>query len=1123
MRNKLLAMVTILCVAVPAMSQAANWKLGVKAMTVGGSLSVRGGAPVAFANGTVYYNYTTTAANPNKVGVVAAATANSCYALQKVLVNGVATTNASTDFTPANGASQSAYAYFYAKGLTVSASVAANGGGFVTPTSATTFTCGNTPAKDLVYKFVPTASAIAPTITGVPAGASQVTNADHSVTVTIPAAYAATLTGNVPMVATFASVKVSAGTTLTALQGAKVSLAGSVIGTATPTYSWSAASTNPAAVTLSSTTVAGPTFNAPAVNGVYTFILTGNGGLTSSVNVIVDVSNASLAANLCANCHAQTGMTTTIYSNWSTSIHSRSTHATCQTCHWGTADGAHPGTVNTGTVNSATFLAKQNGVTGGNGNVANTGDLFCATCHTGAHPVPHPTTGLNDTCSACHTGQNQNGTGDAHQIQDFTKTSMTEAACQNCHSLMAADAAIVTNYNASVHKLGEGFASSCAGCHGGAAASANHPAGSTYSTINPSTFVSPSALMGGESTNVPAGTIYCLSCHKGGYAPPHDLSATAASLTVTCAQCHTATSALALGTGDAHAIQGSVVVVDGATGCINCHSLPQKAITGQVQDNSGVRAIVSEFGKWSHHVTGRTVRDSDCATCHLEGKVVGSTVVVDATYHMTGDAIHLRNCNTGLVGNQSNSTAKDNTVWSAGVGLEQYSWNPDSATPDHTAMDQFCMSCHNSNGAVTAIAAVGAANTSATVLNPFGDALNNQYDQIVRPAVVAVFNQFDTTNSSHHGVRGQKYNSATLSAGQFTNISTNNIAAGIKGVRGITGTMSSLSKMNTLYNPLGAAAGSLADTSTLHCGDCHTVGQYKQNSTYNASGTLITTVIGAHGSDNEYMLRKPDGSESHYFSNYSTGTATARQNQMVCYLCHNAANYQAADSHDGVGPCTADNYNTAGLVGHVRLAAAAKAIPVALGGTGIAPTAYTAAAYTNISTLIAGGHYGGTGNGNIFGNKCLNCHNSGATIGTNLNFGGIHGNIGNASYKSYSASTVAGSTLVQVTRQPYRFLPGLGNIAYNGGNSTAAWTQKSTNSINKSQGCYTLNGASASGATASLSMTYAAKSGSNISAKAVQSDLGVLGSWGACSDHAGTSTNGVNDAPTRSVLRPLTY
>jgi mono/diheme cytochrome c family protein len=436
--------------------------------------------------------------------------------------------------------------------------------------------------------------------------------------------------------------------------------------------------------------------------------------------------------------------------------------------------------------------------------------------------------------------------------------------CLQCH----ANQTVAINYATSVHA--GSTHSTCAACHN-PKGDVNHPYDVKYNTVNQTTFVTSLKNISTATSFVPVGGIFCTVCHSGAHPIPHPT----ALLSGTCSGCHTSATGIG-GTGDAHQIQPLAT-------CISCHAIPQPQVAaGLVNDNSGVRNIVSEFGKWSHHVTGRSVADADCAVCHLEGKASGTAIVVDSTYHMVDNKIHLRNCNTGLVGNQSQSTDATGTAWVSGAGLVQYAWNP--ATPDHTLMDQYCFSCHNAQGAPTAIAALaGVTGISPVATNPFNDTMSNQYDLLSRGAVVDAFSQFATGNSSHHAVRGAKYTATTLPASTFTNISTYNAAVintqfagngpagtaaagnGYKGLR-VTpnlkvATIKDAGFFATLYTPLGTAT-TLADNSTIHCGDCHTVGQFKANYASNADGTKVNPAIGAHGSDNEYLLRKADGSEA---------------------------------------------------------------------------------------------------------------------------------------------------------------------------------------------------------------------------------------------------------------------
>jgi hypothetical protein len=439
-------------------------------------------------------------------------------------------------------------------------------------------------------------------------------------------------------------------------------------------------------------------------------------------------------------------------------------------------------------------------------------------------------------------------------------------------------------------------------------------------------------------------------------------------------------------------------------------------------------------------------------------------------------------------------------------------------------MDQFCFSCHNEAGAPTAVAALtGVTGYTGTALNPFGDSVSNDYDQVSRINVVGVYEQFDTGNSSHHAVRGQKYTASALTNAQFTNISTANynfvngaVAAPITGTMvnkgnpstagvAVAGTMFSAGRFNATYTTLNSAA--LADNQTLHCGDCHTVGQFRAADVNLAVGSYNKMAIGAHGSNNEYMLRNTNGDD------------TLNKDAIVCNICHSAAAYgvPAGSDHNSVNSsddhCDDDIYNTAGLNGAARLLPEEGAIDDA----------------TFQAELVAG-KYAATGGGNIFAIKCLSCHNA----SDKKTFGGIHGNAGNASFTTYSGNKASVTGVVTtVSRKPYRFLPGLGNFRYNGGDGPDQWMVKTVSQANK-QGCYTLNGTSARNGVPGVAPTAAVASGANTGGfnvatgiqggfgNAVGNDNGILGSWGACTDHAGTSVFG-GRATTRSLLRPLTY
>ena len=607
------------------------------------------------------------------------------------------------------------------------------------------------------------------------------------------------------------------------------------------------------------------------------------------------------------------------------------------------------------------------------------------------------------------------------------------------------------------------------------------------------------------------GVVTCTPCHSAAMETAfHDAYATPGPAGTNCKDCHS-------GGGHPHSIKNTTAAAL-KTKCTECHSVGLKHVGNYVDENTGVRAITGEFTKRSHHVTGRAVKDSDCAVCHMEGKSDGGKVVMDPDFHMKDDKIYLRNGNTDL------GQTPDKSVDGA------YAWQP--SNPDHTLMDQFCFSCHNAAGAPDAVVALTGVPSEAgyvrTALNPFGDSVSNDYDQVSRINVVGVYEQFDTGNSSHHAVRGQKYTSKNLTAAQFANISTANanfVENGVNKPIGAlktsnaannylkVGTMYETGKFTTTYTTLNNEE--LADDNVLHCGDCHTVGQFRAVDVDTAAGSFNKAVIGAHGSGNEYMLRNSNGDD------------VLAKDALVCYICHKENLYsnpgQTATSqtsgiiaHNSVnnsyGDCNGNGPNTAGLNGAARLWPEEGEMDDA-----------------TFQTDVTEGKYPATGGSNIFGNKCLNCHNA----SDRKTFGGIHGNAGNASYTTYSGAKVATGAVTTVSRKPYRFLPGLGNFRYNGGDSAEQWTVKTLSQANK-QGCYTLNGASTAAKTgdvapnpsATRSPTYATAMDptkkSPVVGAAIAGDNGILGSWGACTDHAGTSVFG-GRATTRNLLRPLTY
>ena len=614
----------------------------------------------------------------------------------------------------------------------------------------------------------------------------------------------------------------------------------------------------------------------------------------------------------------------------------------------------------------------------------------------------------------------------------------------------------------------------------------NHPFNVKTATVNTATFIT---LKNISTTTgfVPAGAVFCTVCHSATTTPiPH-----VAGLTFSCNRCHTSATGVG-GTGDAHQIQG--------LSCVGCHAVGQAlAAANLVNDNNGVRAIIPEFGKTSHHIVnanGAPATDEQCAVCHLEGGMGTYGFGVDSKVHMVDGKIHLRN------GGGVNFAAVDNNVnkaTTAANGKSEFAWDP--ATPDHQLMDQFCMSCHNANGAPNALAALGtAAVPGQTALNPFGDTISNGYDQMSRGSVVAVFEQFDTTNSSHHAVRGQKFTTRARTAAGIWNQYSSATSPGSRHTLVEKG-------MFTSYTPLGPVGTAVVgDDSVIHCGDCHTVGQFKPASTTDSNGnTANIAVIGAHGSVNEYMLRNAYGSDALHYQDGSNGSTVANGTTIgvqatggnyVCYLCHNINTYGSNRAHNGID--SGNNCNGYGV----------ESVGLLANGTGAAK---------RVPGIGA--------KGNVFGMTCTHCHTAGQQ-----GFGGIHGNKGNYAYKAYSGVTDAtGNSFGLVNRQPYRFMGGM-SLRYNGGNqpSTGRWEQKTLNKTSH-DGCYNLTTAAdtPSGTPTLIRLwgtntTANANINGNGSTSSVQND-GTAGAWGACGHHTGSTTAGNPTNGTRTIQRPLSY
>jgi hypothetical protein len=732
-----------------------------------------------------------------------------------------------------------------------------------------------------------------------------------------------------------------------------------------------------------------------------------------------------------------------------------------------------------------------------------------------------------------------------------------EGTCRVCHADSVdpvSGTLIVADFLTSAHNGDAPLG--CQGCHGG---------GAEHFGIGPIPFPNP------LTSNI------CITCHNpnGVAQTDEDLTALfetakAGFVTQGCAHCHTAS-----GVGSVHGAQ-----VPTSDDCVFCHSVaaPQHG-ADLVGDNNGVRAITTEFAKWSHHVTGVTLDKAHCVACHLEGSAVNGQIVVDQTKHMVDNKIHLRNADTDA----------------------EMLWDP--AAPNFTTMDNFCLSCHDANGATSPISAqiqgiingtgLNATGKRASATNPFGDTISNRYDKMQRPGVVDANSQFNTTNNSHHGVKGKRYSGRTRLAGLRQIASPNTFAANSTAIlKGARSTIYDAGNFNALYVPLGTdgtAATGLGDDSTLHCGDCHTVGQWKVGSSVDINGDPTTAAIGAHGSNNEYLLRNTIGTDQRHTQNaflLSSDNVVTYTNPggpfLVCYNCHAYSKYgsifvgtglNSAGTFVGVQP-HAGEYDQAGRCNGIgnTLPFNGYTTGKATDGTqfvsrfmsvGNPATPTQGSPPTQLTYAPPAPYPGEQGNdfGNIFGIQCLNCHNSGAGNA----YGGIHGSARNTNTVTATVNpAVTGGAYIDGmgnTTKVERFLPGLGDAmhvpgtlgGYTGGGTIATtvnlgagnytyttgaitndtnweqkfWQQTATTNfdltgktapvgVSAGAGCYTL-GASTNTAT---NITAGIRGPSVTGEGGAATTL--YGTWGGCVDH--TAGQGeANHGFVKRIVRPVTY
>jgi hypothetical protein len=298
---------------------------------------------------------------------------------------------------------------------------------------------------------------------------------------------------------------------------------------------------------------------------------------------------------------------------------------------------------------------------------------------------------------------------------------------------------------------------------------------------------------------------------------------------------------------DCSAVGGTCELADGEFGtAFTSHHVVDWVCTGDGTTACTADADCSVVGG-TCEPGGEVVTKWDCVVCHAEGDAI--TGDSDSTYHQK-DGVQLKDVDNNDVG-MGNGPVYDD--WS---GL----------TPSQRS--DFCLSCHDANGA-TNISTRTDLDPDATTnaLNPFNDSLTNAHEPDgldgatpaphLRPRVLDVEAQFNTSNVSHHAALGPAY---VFAADCVAASDPHSCCTGAG-----TGPTCDLPFGSGVDNAILGVRTDLAWNSELDCEDCH-------------YGTA-TTKLSAHGTLNaRYMLRDKDSNDT-----------LAVDPNTNCYRCHSPA------------------------------------------------------------------------------------------------------------------------------------------------------------------------------------------------------------------------------------------
>jgi hypothetical protein len=489
----------------------------------------------------------------------------------------------------------------------------------------------------------------------------------------------------------------------------------------------------------------------------------------------------------------------------------------------------------------------------------------------------------------------------------------------------------------------------------------------------------------------------------------------------------------------------------GGGDCSGCHFG-----SGSQAVQAGRRDVQVDFGKRSHHVgnagaaMGGVLTNFDCVVCHAEGTITNGETATTADYHNDNDCSGSPCIDLKDVDNWDNLNPDTSPVFRYDKQrlIDTLCTDPDlpcdapetwgSGDADwedetSTALDPFCLTCHDFDGATASRSEDSATDncTAADPLNPFCDGMiTNDYDQTRRGG------RCSTTTTQTCAIDGDCPGGETCEGSRVTDIASRVTRAWRTGPSGAytatdrdgtseprwtespncTTTPASpgcgiadpplgvysrhairgvdLSTIDPSLSGFSGAASVYAnavdpdqppgldgippnrwtsttweDNSVMGCADCHTV-----DGANHTDGN-------AHGSNSEYLLKDADGLATQ---------GTRGGGTYNCWRCHSDAWYDYFNTANNHTDNSSDWAETVGLDGTARLA----------------------------------------NDGNIYGMACTNCH-GGAEGGTQgptppgpgpIEFGTIHG-----TSQSYGIGEDGDSG----TRLAYRFMNGNSLRYYN--------------------------------------------------------------------------------------------